>query len=101
MKFLIFTLLIILIIGSSTKSHLFIFVENSQICNFADDNTLTFADLNIDNIINKLQDDIRILDSWFKNNCMLLNEDKCQFIIIEPTRTSCNNVEKLKIEENI
>ena len=76
---------------------LFLFVENSQICNFADDNTLTFADLNIDNIINKLQDDISILDSWFKNNCMLLNEDKCQFMIIEPSRTFRNNVEKLKI----
>ena len=37
------------------------------------------------------------LDTWFKNNAMLLNESKCQFMIIKPTRTSRNQGEKIKL----
>ena len=64
---------------------LFLFVENSQICNYADDNSLTVADVDLDKIIGRLETDIDILDRWFKYNVMLLNEDKCHFMIIEPT----------------
>ena len=39
---------------------LFLFVEHSDICNYADDNSLTVADKNIDNIITKLESDIKI-----------------------------------------
>ena len=31
------------------------------------------------NIITKLESDIEILNSWFIDNSMLLNGDKCQF----------------------
>ena len=63
---------------------IFFFVENSEIHNNADDNTLSVADTNIDTIISKLELVINILDTWFKNNGLLLNEKKCQFVIIEP-----------------
>ena len=62
---------------------LFLLVLNSGICNFADDNTLSIADISIDQIINGLECDIDILQTWFHNNGMLLNETKCQFLIIE------------------
>ena len=39
------------------------FVENSEVCNYADDNSLTIADINIDNIISKLESDIEILNT--------------------------------------
>ena len=42
---------------------LFLFVENSDICNYADDNTLIVADKNIDIIITKLESDIKNLNS--------------------------------------
>ena len=64
---------------------LFFFVENSEICNYADDNSLTVADIDLDNIIDRLETDINILDRWFKYNGMLLNDDKCHFMIFEPT----------------
>ena len=54
---------------------IFFFLQSSEIYNYADDNTLYIADTNIDTIISKLESDISILDIWFKNNGMLLNEE--------------------------
>ena len=78
---------------------LFLFVEHSEICNYADDNSLTVADCCIDNIITKLQLDVQSLDKWFKCNMMLLNESKCQFMIIEPKWVKRNNKANIKIAE--
>ena len=76
---------------------LFLFVENSEVCNYADDNSLIISDISIDNVISKLESDIEILNSWFIDNGMLLNGDKCQFMIIGPSSVSRNNVEKITI----
>ena len=78
---------------------LFMFVENSEVCNYADDNSLTVADMSINTIIHKLQLDTQILNSWFKNNGMLLNGDKCKFMIIESSRSTRNDVAKIKIAD--
>ena len=74
---------------------LFFFVELSEVCNYADDNSLW--PICTDTIISKLESDVHNLDTWFKNNAMLLNESKCQFMIIEPMRTSRNQREKIKL----
>ena len=66
---------------------LFYFVEESEIYNFADDNTLTVADVNLETIINKLESDISQLHTWFNENGMLLNEKKCQFMIAESSKS--------------
>ena len=42
---------------------LFLFVEKSEICNYADDNSLIVADKSIDNIISKLESDMEIFNS--------------------------------------
>ena len=76
---------------------IFFFVQSSEIYNYADDNTLSIADTNIDTIIRKLESDISILDVWFKNNGMLLNEDKCQFMIVETSKYSREQTEKITI----
>ena len=44
---------------------LFFFVEDSDVCNFADDNTLAFADMSVEQIIKTLQIDITKLHEWF------------------------------------
>ena len=75
---------------------LFFVVENSEICNYADDNSLLVSDSSIDMIISQLESDINILERWFTNNGMLLNEDKCKFLIIEPSRTLRNESMKIK-----
>ncbi len=53
---------------------LFCFVKKSDICNYADDNSLSVADVSIENIISTLESDISILEKWFKDNGMSLNE---------------------------
>ena len=53
---------------------LFFFVEKSEVCNYADDNSLTVADICVDTIISKLEKDINNLDTWFKHNGMVLNK---------------------------
>ena len=78
---------------------LFLFVDHSEICNYADDNSLTVADICIDKIITKLQSDIEKLDEWFKHNMMILNESKCQFMIIEPKCVSRENKAIIKIAD--
>ena len=82
---------------------LFYFVENSNIYNFADDNTLSVADANLETVINKLESDINYLDIWFKENDLLLNETKCQFMIAESSNSRCElqkiNVHNKEIEE--
>ena len=76
---------------------LFFCVKNSEICNYADDNSLTVADADLDKIIAKLETDIDILNIWFKNNGMLLNEDKCHFMIIEPSWNTRKKVERITL----
>ena len=80
---------------------LFFFVENSDICNYADDNSLTVSDRNIDDIISKLQEDTDQLRQWFAHNGMILNGDKCQFMIIESSRNNRNSTTEIKIGGNI
>ena len=65
---------------------IFYFVKESDICNYADDNTLSVADLEIETIIHRLTLDISVLNKWFTNNGLVLNEDKCQFLIVQSSR---------------
>ena len=55
---------------------LFLFVHKSEICNYADDNTLCSANKSINQIIGDLSDDFETLTKWFYDNYMVLNPDK-------------------------
>ena len=76
---------------------IFFFVENSEVHNYADDNTLSVADIDIDNIIHKLEVDINNLCHWFKINGMILNEDKCTFMVIESSKSLRNEIAKINV----
>ena len=65
---------------------LFLFTVNSDMHNFADDNTLSVSDISVEQIIHHLEHDIDILQTWFLHNGMLLNETKCQFLIVESSK---------------
>ena len=56
---------------------------------------VSIADISIDEIINRLENDIDIIQTWFQNNGMLLNETKCQFLIIESSR--CKRAESASL----
>ena len=50
--------------------------KGSNICNYADDNTLFAFGKTFDEVTRKLQNDFLILDQWFFNNFLVLNSDK-------------------------
>ena len=60
---------------------LFLFLNDSNICNYADDTTIYVCDRNNENVINRLENETQILSEWFQNNCMKLNGDKCHLMI--------------------
>ena len=61
---------------------IFIFVKNSTIYNYADDNTLSDANENPDLVRKHLIEDSNILIDWFKFNRMQANPEKFQAIAI-------------------
>ena len=73
------------------------FVENSDICNLADDTTLSVGDLSTEYNIQRLEHDFEILHMCFLNNGMLLNESKCQFLIMESAKSKRNDTDEIEI----
>ena len=55
---------------------IFLVVEKSVICNFADDNTLYSHDSDLLLILNNLEHDMRNLLYWFKINSLKTNPGK-------------------------
>ena len=49
---------------------------NSEICNFADDNTVCSCDTSISEITTHLENDLSTLLHWFYDNGMVANPDK-------------------------
>ena len=60
---------------------LFFFITETDLCNYADDTTLYAADMSLDNMMNRLEYEIETSVTWFRNNYMKLNGDKCHLII--------------------
>ena len=61
---------------------IFLFVENTNIANYADDNTPYAIDSNIDKLIDTLEYETSILLNRFNMNEMKSNNDKCHLIIL-------------------
>ena len=51
-------------------------IENSQVCNFADDNTICSPDYSIENIFRSLKGDTNNALEWLKYNEMAANPEK-------------------------
>ena len=60
---------------------IFFFVNNTNICNYADDTTIYACNSDLNTIINRLEIDSAVLAKWFVENYMKLNEDKCHLMI--------------------
>ena len=74
---------------------IFLFTERIKITNYADDNTPYAFESDIDKLIETLEHDTNILLTWFKQNQMKSNNDKCHLMIINNE----DNTIKLKGEE--
>ena len=57
-------------------------VEKSDICNFADDNTLYFHGSNLPLILSNLEHDMSNLLYWFKSNSLKANPETFQFMML-------------------
>ena len=60
---------------------LFLFLEETEVCNYVDDTTIYTCGPNVENVVAKLENDALAISEWFPNNRMKLNEDKCNLMI--------------------
>ena len=56
-------------------------IQETDICNYADDTTIYTCDTRLENVVSTLENDSKIIIEWFRNNYMKLNEEKCHFMI--------------------
>ena len=78
-----------MITGAPQGSILGLFISKCQLCNYAYDNTLSKSGKSMQKIKNDLQMDFMILRKWFHENHVVLNPDKCHYIVIgddDPTQ---------------
>ena len=55
---------------------LFLLVEETEICNYADDTTIYVCGHELEHLVSGLETDAQKLSKWFLDNCMKLNPDK-------------------------
>ena len=58
------------------------FIEKSEIYNFANDNTIYNCGYDLSNILENLKRDLKILLTWFRINCLQANLGKFQLMIL-------------------
>ena len=83
---------------------LYFVTEKSDICNFADDNTLHSCTANLKTVLENLKHDANKLLYWFKINSMKANAEKFQFMILskksyQPQKLSVNTFTTDEFEE--
>ena len=63
-------------------NNLFMFIENCEICNFANENTLYSSGIELSSILENLKHDTRTILKWFRINYLKANPRKFQFMIL-------------------
>ena len=61
---------------------LLLFIQNSDICNYADDTTIYSCDRSLNNITHTLENDCNVALKWFADNFMKLSADKCHLLVL-------------------
>ena len=81
---------------------LFLFIERTNICNFADDNTIYGCNINLQTILIDLKFDMQNILKWFKVNSVKPNPKKFKFMVLgSSTRQSIIlNINNIKIKES-
>ena len=70
---------------------LFFCIKKSEVCNFADDNTLFCGDKNLYLVFLNLSNDLRNVMDWFKINFLKANPVKFQFMVLGENKNDCFN----------
>ena len=73
----------------------FLFIEKCDTCNFADDNSLYSAADSLETVVCKLEVDLVNAIHWFRENSMVVNAKKFQFMILGTKRITkiCLNID--------
>ena len=58
-------------------NNMFLFVKCTNICNYADDTTIFACHATLGTIIRQLETDGALVEKWFSDNYLTLNDDKC------------------------
>ena len=61
---------------------LIFFIQETEVCNFADDTTIYSCSLNYEEVADKLSNDTYIVLNWFKVNSMAANPGKFQIMFL-------------------
>ena len=73
---------------------IFLFITNSNSCNYADGNTLYAISKNLHAVKSNIKANVVIMQKWFYENLMVLNPGKCHYILIgnhdEPDKINLN-----------
>ena len=70
------------VLFSTFINDIFCFISKSSLYNYADDNTLSYSDTDINRLTNVLEEESKVLITWFNNNQMQANPDKFQAIAV-------------------
>ena len=61
---------------------IFLFLHKCDLTNYANDSTMYTSDKRVSTIIDSLTHEFTILSKWFYNNFLVLNPDKCSFMLL-------------------
>ena len=61
---------------------IFLFMTDSDLCNFADDTSFSIYDNNISNVVDRLENELKIAINWFEYNSLVPNADKFQIMFL-------------------
>ena len=78
-------------------SDLFLFITDTDIANYADDNSPYACKNDIDSVIFKLENDSRILIEWVSNNALKANPDKFHLLLNSENNNVSINVGNYQI----
>ena len=67
---------------NSLINNLFLFIETTALCNYADGSIMQYSDKNSNIVISRLRHDFAIISEWFYENYMVFNPDKCHFLTL-------------------
>ena len=69
---------------------LFYRVKESELHNFANDNTISSAEFSVKKLLKTLERESQIATDWLKENNMIVDADKFQVIILKRNSNMCN-----------
>ena len=81
-------------------SDLFLFTKNSEIVNYADDNSPFACNLDTESVMNKLEIDSKTLLTWISNNVLKANPDKFHLLLNSNDKALSIRVDKYNISNS-